>query len=149
MIEHPFFLMDFCYLYWFQSNLFIIIYILQWIFNISVPTHITSVSETQPEYVYEEQINDWQNYDPRHIDTQNGYMKIVNRSKNITNIERNYQNHETHVVTENIIYDDDIITEDYITTEDYTTDNVIEMETDATSYTTNDVTFVSNNVVGS
>lgn len=107
------------------------------------------MNEAPQEYVYEEQINDWQNYDPRHIDNQNGYVKIVNRLRDVSNNERDYHNHETHVMTENIIYDDEIITEDYITTEDYTTDNVIEMETDSTSYTTNDVTFVSNNVEGS
>lgn len=109
----------------------------------SVPAHVSSsVNEAPQEYVYEEQINDWQNYDPRHIDNQNGYVKIVNRSRNVSNNERDYQNHESHVITENIIYDDDIITEEYITTEDYSGDNVIEMETD-------DVTFVSNSVVGS
>lgn len=110
---------------------------------------MSTINETPQEYVYEEQINDWQNYDPRHIDNQNGYVKIINRSRNMSHNERDYQNHEANLITENIIYDDDIITEEYITTEEFTADNVIEMDSDTATYATNDVTFVSNNIIGS
>lgn len=106
--------------------------------------HVTTINEPPiNEYIYEEQINDWQNYDPRNIDNQNGYVKIVNRSRNVSNNERDYQNHE-----ENIIYDDNIITEEYIS-EEYSADNVIEMETLDGNYATSEVTYVSNNVIGS
>lgn len=123
---------------------------------------MTTINEPPAEYIYEEPINDWQNYDPSHIEQPNGYMKIINRQRtNASNSEHDYQNHESQIITENIIYDDgddvvdhdDIITEEYITAEDFSMDNVIEMETDGggTIYTANDnvVTFVSNNVIGS
>lgn len=134
---------------------------------LSVPTHMTTINEPQAEYIYEEPINDWQNYDPSHIEHPNGYMKISNRTRNALNSELDYQNHESQMITENIIYDgdgdmvesvvddddDNIITEEYITTEDFSMDNIIEMETTdgGTIYSVNDnvVTFVSNNVIGS
>lgn len=100
----------------------------------------------RPDYVYKEQINDWQNYDPRRIDNQNGYVKIV---RNTSNNGRDYENHHaTNTSSENIIYDEDIITEEYITTDEFNDDNVIEMEVDS-NYASDDTVLVSRNVVGS
>lgn len=108
---------------------------------------MSTISEQQAEYVYEES-NDWQNYDPTRIDNQNGYVKVVNTTRNILQSERDYQNHESNMITENIIYDDDIITEEYITSEEYAADGVIELEVDAPNYA-NSMSMVSRNVIGS
>lgn len=114
-----------------------------------MPAQVSTISDQQPKYVYEEAANDWQNYDPTRIDNQNGYVKVVNTTRNILQSERDYhQNHESNMIQENIIYDDDIITEEYITSEDYATDGVIELEVDASNYA-NSMTMVSRNVIGS
>lgn len=114
---------------------------------------MTTANEPTTEYIYEEPIHDWQNYDPSHIEQPNGYMKIINKSRSVaSNIEHDYQRHEAEICYD-VVDHDDIITEEYIT-DDFSMDNVIEMDTDGggTIYTANDnnvVTFVSNNVIGS
>lgn len=117
---------------------------------ISVPARVTTVNEPVAEYVYEEPIADWQNYDPSRIEQPNGYVKIINRS-HPNAMKHDYQDES---IAENIIYDDggdsDIVDHDDIITEEYIMDNVIEVDTDSggTIYTANDnvVTYVSNNV---
>lgn len=115
-------------------------------------TTTTTRNESPVEYIYEEPINDWQNYDPSHIEHPNGYMKIINSSRTVaSNLEHDYQRHVAEICYD-VVDHDDIITEEYIDM-----DNVIEMETDGgggtiTYSTANDnnvVTFVSNNVIGS
>lgn len=86
---------------------------------------VSTINEMPAEYVYEEQVNDWQNYDPT-MANQNGYVKIVRN--NAPNNGRDYQNHASNIITENIVYDEDIITEEYITTDEFNAENVIEME---------------------
>lgn len=115
----------------------------------------TTINDPSAEYIYEEPINDWQNYDPSHVEQPNGYMKIINSSRAAaSNIEHDYQRHEAEICYD-VVDHDDIITEEYITSDDFSMDNVIEMETDGgggTIYAANEnnvVTFVSNNVIGS
>lgn len=108
----------------------------------ALPTQVSTINEMPTEYVYEEQVNDWQNYDPRRIDNQNGYVKIV---RNVPNNGRDYQKLPPNIITENIIYDEDIITEEYITNDD----NVIEMEVDSANYAGDDMVLVSSNVISS
>lgn len=103
------------------------------------------MNEMSQEYVYEEPMNHWQNYDPRRIDNQNGYISVRKTPNN--GIE--YQNHVPNTFSENIIYDEDIITEEYITAEDFVADNVIEMEVDSANYSTDDMVLVSSNVISS
>ncbi|XP_055316782.1 BRCA2-interacting transcriptional repressor EMSY [Sitodiplosis mosellana] len=96
----------------------------------ALPTQVqvSTINEMPAEYVYEEQVNDWQNYDPT-MTNQNGYVKIVRSAP--PNNGRDYQKHANitpNIITENIIYDEDIITEEYITTDEFTADNVIEMD---------------------
>lgn len=95
----------------------------------AVPAQVSTLNETQPqEYVYEEEINDWQHFDPTRIDQSNGYVKIVRNVSENNGRAHDHQKHVTNVIGENIIYDEDIITEEYITTEEYEDgDNVIEL----------------------
>lgn len=102
-----------------------------------VPTQVQTINESPQEYIYEEQVNNWQNYDPRIID-QNGYTKIV---RNAANNGHDYRKHATNVISDNIIYDEEI-TEEYITSDEFPeimADNVVEMQSD-------NVIIVSNNV---
>lgn len=111
-----------------------------------VPSQVQTIHEMPQEYVYEEQVNDWQNYDPhRIIDNQNGYTKII---RTAPNNGHDYRKHTANVIADNIVYDEDI-TEEYITTEEFQGDNVIEMEVDSANYATDDMILVSNNIVGS
>lgn len=105
------------------------------------------INQIPQEQMYEEPINDWQNFDPRCIDNQNGYVKIVRN--NTPNNGRDNQKHAPNTITENIIYDEDIITEEYITTDEFTADNVIEMEVDSATYATDDMVLINSNVISS
>lgn len=93
------------------------------------------------EFKYEEHINDWQNYDPRHFDNKNGYVKIVNNLRSTPNNGRDLQKHEPNIISENVIYDEDIITEEYVTPEEFG-DHIIEMEVDPAQYASNDMVVI-------
>lgn len=112
---------------------------------ISVGKPMSSINEMSQEYIYEDSMNHWQNYDPRRIDNRNGYVSVRNTPNN--GIE--YQN-APMVFSEKIIFidDEDIITEEHIT-EDYVTEGVIEMEADPANYATDDMVLVSSNVISS
>lgn len=109
-------------------------------------TTTAAANEPPTEYIYEEPITDWQNYDPSHIQQPNGYSKIVNKTRTMAaNPEHDYQRHTAEICYD-VVDHDDIITEEYIT-DDFSMDNVIEMETYESGeiYTFNDnneVTFV-------